>query len=93
MYMVNLGAIEINPWISRVGRLDRPDYMVIDLDPLDCPFEDVIETALVVHRVLQSVEMPHYVKTSGSTGMHIFVPLGLWPVTVRLEFSVLSVPL
>jgi bifunctional non-homologous end joining protein LigD len=90
VYMVNLGAIEINPWISRVGRLDRPDYMVIDLDPLDCPFEDVIETALVVHRVLQSVEMPHYVKTSGSTGMHIFVPLGaLYSYSQAREFSAL----
>lgn len=76
VYMVNLGALEINPWNSRVGSLEYPDYMVIDLDPLDCPFENVIETALVTHKILQDVDMPHYVKTSGSTGIHIFVPLG-----------------
>lgn len=75
IYMANLGAIEINPWISRTTSLDYPDVMVIDLDPLDCPFSDVVETARVVHSVLGGIDIPHYVKTSGATGLHIFVPL------------------
>ena len=76
VYMVNLGAIEINPWNSRTGNLDFPDYMVIDLDPLDCPFEYVIDSALATHELFQRTDIPHYVKTSGATGMHIYVPLG-----------------
>jgi bifunctional non-homologous end joining protein LigD len=76
VYIVNLGTIEINPWISRIGTLDNPDYMVIDLDPLNCPFKWVVKTALEIHEILQRIETPHYVKTSGATGMHIFVPLG-----------------
>ncbi|MFP4014110.1 MAG: DNA ligase D [Chitinispirillaceae bacterium] len=75
IYMANLGAIEINPWISRISSPDFPDVMVIDLDPLECPFSDVVETAGVVHSVLSEIDIPHYVKTSGATGLHIFVPL------------------
>lgn len=76
LYMANLGTIEINPWISRQGSLDYPDYMVIDLDPLECPFSQVIEVARIVHAVFLQIETPHYLKTSGATGMHISVPLG-----------------
>ncbi|MDG5813833.1 DNA ligase D [Chitinispirillales bacterium ANBcel5] len=75
VYMINLGAIEINPWISRRSSQDYPDYMVIDLDPLECPFSDVVHTALEVHSVLNLIGAPNYIKTSGSKGMHIFVPL------------------
>lgn len=76
VYMVNLGAIEINPWLSRINNLGNPDYMVIDLDPLNCPFKWVIKTALIIHEILERTKTPHYVKTSGATGMHIYVPLG-----------------
>jgi bifunctional non-homologous end joining protein LigD len=76
VYMANLGTIEINPWMSRIESLDNPDYMVIDLDPLNCPFKWVVKTALVTHEILQRIDTPHYVKTSGATGMHIYVPLG-----------------
>ncbi len=75
VYIVNLGTIEINPWISRVGSLENPDVMVIDLDPLACPFAYVIKAANMVHSVLSEIDVPHYVKTSGATGLHIFVPL------------------
>ena len=90
VYMVNLGALEINPWISRVGSLDYPDYMVIDLDPLDCTFDDVVDTAIVVHQILEKTGMPHFPKTSGATGIHIFVPLGaIYTYAQARQFSAL----
>jgi bifunctional non-homologous end joining protein LigD len=76
VYMANLGCIEINPWLSRLGSLDRPDYMVIDLDPEQIGFDKVIETALAVKEVLERAGSPSFPKTSGATGMHIYVPLG-----------------
>jgi bifunctional non-homologous end joining protein LigD len=76
LYMVNLGALEINPWNSRAQSLDNPDYMVIDLDPVECPFEYVIKSALITHDLLMEIDIAHYIKTSGATGIHIFVPLG-----------------
>jgi bifunctional non-homologous end joining protein LigD len=76
VYMANLGCIEINPWLSRIPKLDFPDYTVIDLDPEDIPFEKVIETALAVHEVLERAGAASFPKTSGATGMHIYIPLG-----------------
>ena len=76
VYMANLGCIEINPWLSRIQKLNFPDYFVIDLDPEDISFEKVIETALAVHEVLHLAGAPSFPKTSGATGMHIYVPLG-----------------
>jgi len=76
IFMANLGCIEINPWLSRIQSLNNPDYFVIDLDPEDIPFEQVIETALAVREVLGRAGAPSFPKTSGATGMHIFVPLG-----------------
>jgi bifunctional non-homologous end joining protein LigD len=76
VYMANLGCIEINPWLSRLPSLDFPDYFVIDLDPEDIPFEKVIETAQAVHEILDTAGAPGFPKTSGATGMHIYVPLG-----------------
>jgi bifunctional non-homologous end joining protein LigD len=76
IYMANLGCIEINPWFSRVGRLDKPDYIAIDLDPLEISFENVKETALAVKEVLDRGKIKGYCKTSGATGMHIYIPLG-----------------
>lgn len=74
MYMVNLGCIEINPWMSRIQHLEKPDYLVIDLDPVDIDFEAVKETALAVKEVLDEHELSGYCKTSGSKGIHIFIP-------------------
>jgi len=75
LYIANLGAIEMNPWNSRVPKLNYPDYYVIDLDPGDNTFEQVIEVAKVVKEVLDMSCEKSYVKTSGKTGLHIYVPL------------------
>lgn len=75
IYMANLGCIEINPWFSRLESLDNPDYMVIDLDPEEIEFDKVIETALAVKEVLDKAKAKSFVKTSGATGIHIYVPL------------------
>jgi bifunctional non-homologous end joining protein LigD len=71
-----LGCIEVNPWFSRVQSPDHPDYCVIDLDPDKHHFDKVIEAANVVKEVLDAIEVPCYAKTSGSTGIHIYIPLG-----------------
>ena len=76
VYMANLGTIEINPWNSRVESLDHPDYLIIDLDPNERPFEDVIQVALTVHDMLEESGAENYIKTSGKTGLHICIPLG-----------------
>ncbi len=75
LYMANLGCIEMHPWFSRVGKLDTPDYLVLDLDPEGVKFDDVVETALVVKQVLDHAGVASFPKTSGATGIHVFVPL------------------
>ncbi|MGE5343941.1 MAG: non-homologous end-joining DNA ligase [Candidatus Omnitrophota bacterium] len=77
LYMINLGCIEINPWFSRINHLDNPDYVVIDIDPSsENTFDQVIEAALAVKEVLDRAGIQGYCKTSGATGLHVFVPLG-----------------
>ncbi|RFZ82730.1 DNA ligase D [Mucilaginibacter terrenus] len=76
LWMASLGCIEMNPWFSRVQSPDNPDYCVIDLDPDKNTFDQVIEAALEVKKVLDAIEVPAFCKTSGSTGMHIYIPLG-----------------
>jgi len=76
LYMANLGCIEMNPWHSRVTSPDYPDWCVIDLDPDTNSFEQVIEVANTIYQILKSVGAPSYPKTSGSTGIHIYIPLG-----------------
>ena len=76
LYLNNLGCIELNPWNSRTANLDKPDYMVIDLDPSDKnTFEQIIDAALVVKDILDQAGANAYCKTSGSRGLHIYVPL------------------
>ncbi len=75
LFMANWGCIELNPWSSSVGSLDNPDYCVFDLDPLDTPFTNVVKVALEVKKILDEIKVPAFVKTSGSKGMHIFIPL------------------
>lgn len=76
LYLNNLGCIEINPWNSRVGKLDNPDYLAIDLDPSEKNnFEQIIDAALVVKEILDEAGASAYCKTSGSRGLHIYVPL------------------
>jgi bifunctional non-homologous end joining protein LigD len=76
MYIANLGCIEMNPWHSRVQSPDNPDWCVIDLDPDGNPFNQVIEAALVIKKVLDGAAIASYCKTSGATGIHIYIPLG-----------------
>jgi bifunctional non-homologous end joining protein LigD len=76
LYIANMGSIPLHIWASRVGSLELPDWCVIDLDPKDAPFSDVIRVAQALHRLCESVGLPHFVKTTGKTGLHILVPLG-----------------
>lgn len=76
LYMASLGCIEMNPWHSKVQHDDKPDWCVIDLDPAKNTFNQVIEAALVTKDVLESMGVQGYAKTSGSTGIHIYIPLG-----------------
>jgi bifunctional non-homologous end joining protein LigD len=76
LYLANLGCIELNPWNSRVGSLERPDFLIIDLDPEAIPFPRVIEAALAVRRALEDAGAGCLCKTSGKRGLHVCVPLG-----------------
>ncbi len=76
LYMASLGCIEINPWSSTVQKEDYPDWCIIDLDPAKNTFDQVIEAAVITKDVLDSMNVPSYPKTSGSSGMHIYIPLG-----------------
>lgn len=77
IYMANLGCIEINPWHARTHDYLKPDWCLIDLDPdTSNSFDQVIDVALVVKRVLDAIGAESCVKTSGSSGIHIYVPLG-----------------
>lgn len=76
LYMVQLGCIEINPWNSRVGELNKPDWLILDLDPEGVGFGKVIKTAKAVQAVCEELSIPALPKTSGKTGLHIFIPLG-----------------
>lgn len=76
LYLANLGCIELNPWNSRVGHLDNPDYAILDLDPEDIGFAKVVEAALAIRKVLDRAGAASFCKTSGKRGLHIFIPLG-----------------
>ncbi|MGB3105437.1 DNA ligase D [Sphingobacterium siyangense] len=76
LYMANLGCIEMNPWSSTVGKPDNPTFCIIDLDPDKNTFDQVIETAQLTKQLLDDMAVPSYCKTSGSTGLHIYIPLG-----------------
>ncbi|SMO69761.1 DNA ligase D [Solitalea koreensis] len=73
IYFANLGCIEMNPWLSQIPKIDQPDYLVIDLDPEDIEFKKVIEVALATKEVYDSLGITSFVKTSGSTGIHIYI--------------------
>jgi len=76
LYLVSLGCIEINPWSSTASNPDNPDWCIIDLDPDKNTFEQVIVTAQVTKTILEAIGVKSYCKTSGSTGLHIYFPLG-----------------
>jgi bifunctional non-homologous end joining protein LigD len=75
LYVANMGSIPMHIWASRTGSLEQPDWCVIDLDPKEAPFADVVKTALVLREICESIELPAYVKTTGKTGLHILIPL------------------
>src|SRR5205823_501405 len=75
-YVINLGTIPLHMWSSHLGSLERPDWLVLDLDPKAAPFTDVVRVARALHRILDTLELPSYVKTSGQTGLHVLLPLG-----------------
>lgn len=75
LYVANLGSIELHPMITQMNALDHPDFLAIDLDPHEISFKKVVQCALVVHELLEELEIPSYCKTSGGTGLHIYIPL------------------
>lgn len=88
LYMASLGCIEMNPWHSRVESEDYPDWCIIDLDPGKNSFEDVIKAARVTKDILDSLGIDSYPKTSGSTGIHIYIPLAaLYTYDQSREFA------
>ena len=76
IYMVNLGCIEINPWLSSYKKPENPDYVVIDIDPHDVPFEQAVEVAQKTKEIFDRMQLPVFIKTSGSKGLHIYCYLG-----------------
>lgn len=82
IYLVNIGTIEHHPWHSRLPKLDRPDYVVFDLDPHGAPFSSVLKIALEMRAMLKDLKLTGYPKTSGSSGVHVYVP-----VRLRYEFE------
>ncbi len=75
-YLNNLGCIELNPWNSTVSALEKPDYLIIDIDPSEKnTFGQVIEAANVFHDILKKIQAPCFCKTSGATGLHVLVPM------------------
>jgi len=76
LYVANMGCIPLHVWSSRVATVGQPDWSIIDLDPKGAPFSDVVALALAIHELCEDIELPTFVKTSGSTGLHVLVPLG-----------------
>lgn len=74
LYMINLGCIDVNPWISRTESYLNPDYLIIDLDPMANDFDKVVQVALHSKEVLDEWKLTSFPKTSGKTGLHIYIP-------------------
>ncbi len=90
LYMANLGCIEINPWSSRVGSLNNPDYIIFDLDPNKASAADLVVTAKKVHEILELIGVKGFLKTSGGKGLHVYIPvLPKYSYGQTREFSLL----
>jgi bifunctional non-homologous end joining protein LigD len=75
LYLVNLGCIDHNPWMSRVGNLEHPDWVLLDLDPVDVSYDKIVEAAQLIRQILGELGLQGYPKTTGGDGMHIYIPL------------------
>jgi len=75
LHFVNLGTIEQHPWHSTAKKLSKPDWIALDLDPKKAPWENVLEVALVTRQVCDEIGLKAFPKTSGSSGIHIYLPL------------------
>ena len=75
-YVANRAAIPLHVWSSRVTSLQHPDWCILDLDPKGAPFRDVVKVARTIHQLCEQAGLPHFVKTTGSTGLHVLIPLG-----------------
>jgi bifunctional non-homologous end joining protein LigD len=80
LWVINLGCIDLNQWYAKCDDVDRPDYLHFDLDPGSATWEQVLESARIVHDALTTLKMPAYAKTTGSKGMHVYVPIVRGPV-------------
>ena len=95
LWVINLGCIDLNPWYARTDDVDRPDFLHFDLDPVEgATFDRVLETALAVRDALDELDMPSYPKTTGSKGIHVYVPIQrgplqkeVWTVAKALAFA------
>lgn len=76
LWVANSAAIPLHVWHSRVADLQKPDWCVLDLDPKEAPFDHVIDVARALHDLCDEIDLPHFVKTSGSSGLHVMIPLG-----------------
>jgi bifunctional non-homologous end joining protein LigD len=76
LYIANMGAIPLHIWGSRVATLETPDWCILDLDPKEAPFAHVVTVARAIRAMADEIGLPCFVKTSGSTGLHVLVPLG-----------------
>ncbi len=75
LHFVNLGTIEQHPWHSTIKHLDKPDYLMLDLDPKEAPWKNVLDVAMICKEVFDELDLPSFPKTSGSSGIHVYLPL------------------
>ena len=75
LYVINSGAIPLHVWSARLAQLERPDWLILDLDPKEAPFAHVVEIARLLHAWFREIGVAHFVKTSGQAGMHVLLPL------------------
>ena len=88
VYLINLGCIELNPWLSSTKALQNPSFCVLDLDPEKIDFKSVVTTAQAIHAVLESLNIASYCKTSGATGLHIYIPFNAqYSYTQSVQFA------
>jgi bifunctional non-homologous end joining protein LigD len=76
LYLINMGTIPLHVWASRASNLEYPDWCLLDIDPKEAPFSNVVRVAQVAHQLCEEIGLPNLVKSSGSSGLHVLIPLG-----------------